>query len=121
MRPEYAARQPGKQQTLAADHIYITVPLTTSGVPDRATQDAIEAEMARVAESLISQRVACGAAWTGPLRLPDGWTATNPSPDYAAAKRQSGSCSVRPRLAVVIDDLGYDRAQADSLFRLSIR
>ena len=31
MRPEYAARQPGKQQTLAADHIYITVPLTKSG------------------------------------------------------------------------------------------
>ena len=58
MRPEYAARQPGKQQTLAADHIYITVPLTKSGAPDRAAQGAIEAEMSRVAEFHHLQRVA---------------------------------------------------------------
>jgi len=43
MRPEYAPRQPGKQQTLAADHIYITVPVTKAGIPDRDAKDAIEA------------------------------------------------------------------------------
>ena len=57
MRPEYSARQPGKQQTLAADYIYITLPLTKGGVPDRAAHDAIEAEMARVAEFYHLQRV----------------------------------------------------------------
>ena len=58
MRPEYAPRQPGKPQTLVADHIYVTVPLTRSGVPDQATHDAIEKEFARVAEFHHLQRVA---------------------------------------------------------------
>ena len=62
MRPEYAARQPGKQQTLAADHIYITVPLTKAGAPDLAAQDAIEAELARVAEFQSCVRCATGSA-----------------------------------------------------------
>jgi uncharacterized protein len=122
MRPEYAARQPGKQQTLAADHIYITVPLMKSGVPDRAAQDAIEAEMARVADYHHLQRVA-RPGQPGMERF-----------DYLLDGRRTQSIhlvtplshaevaaapSVRPRLAVVIDDLGYDRAQADSLFRIS--
>ncbi len=85
MRPEFAARQPGKPQTLAADQIYITVPLTGSGIPDRAAHDAIEKALARVA-------------------------AVHHLPAQAA--------SHRPRLAIVIDDLGNDRAQADTLFRL---
>ena len=42
MRPEFTSRQLGKPQTLAADHIYITVPLTGSGTPDRIVHDAIE-------------------------------------------------------------------------------
>jgi hypothetical protein len=36
-----------------------------------------------------------------------------PKAEVAAAPAR-----IRPRLAIVIDDLGYDRAQADSLFRL---
>ena len=47
-----------KPQALVADHIYITVPLTKSGAPDRAAHDAIEAELARVAEFHHLQRVA---------------------------------------------------------------
>jgi uncharacterized protein len=122
MRPEYAPRQPGKQQTLAADHIYITVPLTKSGVPDRATHDAIETEMARVAEFHHLQRVTRPGE-SGLERfdyLIDGRRTQSihlitPLPNAEAVTAPVG----RPRLAIVIDDLGNDRGQADSLFRLS--
>ena len=122
MRPEYSARQPGKQQTLAADHIYITVPLTKTGAPDRAAQDAIEAELARVAEFHHLQRVSRPGA-PGLERF-----------DYLMDGRRTQSIQLitplqvaepaslapgHPRLAIVIDDLGNDRAQADSLFHLA--
>ena len=122
MRPEYAIRQQGKQQTLAADHIYITVPLTKSGVPDRATHDAIETEMARVAEFHHLQRVTRPGD-PGLERfdyLLDGRRTQSihlitPLLNTEAASAAGG----RPRLAIVIDDLGNDRAQADALFRLA--
>ncbi len=122
MRPEYTARQAGKQQTLVADRIYITLPLTRSGVPDRAAHDAIEAELARVAEFHHLQRVTRPGE-PGLERfdyLMDGRRTQSiqlitPLPNAEVAAAPSG----RPRLAIVIDDLGNDRAQADSLFRLS--
>ena len=121
MRPEYAPRQPGKPQTFVADHIYITVPLTHAGMPDRAAHDAIEKELARVAEFHHLRRVARPGA-PGMERF-----------DYLANGRRTQSihlitpiaaasglaASRRPRLAIVIDDLGNDRAQADALFQLS--
>jgi uncharacterized protein len=122
MRPEYAPRQPGKPQALAADHIYITVPLTHTGVPDQPMHDAIENELAHVAEFHHLQRVVRPGA-PGLERF-----------DYLAEGRRTQSIhlvtpiaaasaslapSHRPRLAIVIDDLGNDRAQADALFRLS--
>jgi polysaccharide deacetylase 2 family uncharacterized protein YibQ len=122
MRPEFAARQPGNPQTLSADHIYITVPLTGSGIPDRAAHDAIEKEIARVAEVHHLHRVARPGA-PGLERF-----------DYLLGRRRMQSIHVvtplaivlsaqrashQPRLAIVIDDLGNDRAQADALFRLS--
>ena len=122
MRPEYAARQPGKQQTLAADHIYITVPLTKAGTPDSAAQDAIEAELARVAEFHHLQRATRPGA-PGLERfdyLMDGRRTQSihlitPLPQAEAASQ----APARPQLAIVIDDLGNDRAQADSLFRIA--
>jgi polysaccharide deacetylase 2 family uncharacterized protein YibQ len=121
MRPEYAPRQSGKPQTFVADHIYITVPLTHAGMPDRAAHDAIEKELARVAEFHHLRRVARPGA-PGMERF-----------DYLANGRRTQSihlitpiaaasglaASRRPRLAIVIDDLGSDRAQADALFQLS--
>ena len=122
MRPEYAPRQPGKPQALVADHIYITVPLTKGGVPDRAAHDAIEVEMARVAEFHHLQRVARPGE-TGLERF-----------DYSIDGRRTQSIHIitplqkvevaaasagHPRLAIVVDDLGNDRAQADALFRLA--
>jgi polysaccharide deacetylase 2 family uncharacterized protein YibQ len=122
MRPEYAPRQPGKQQVLAADHIYITVPFTKAGVPDRAAHDAIDAELGRVAEFHHLQRVARpGAPGLESFDyLLDGQRTQSihfitPLAKAAAAMAAPG----RPRLAIVIDDLGYARAQADSLFRLA--
>jgi hypothetical protein len=122
MRPEYAPRQPGKQQALAADHIYITVPISKAGVPDRAAQDAIEAEMARVAEFHHMQRFALPGE-PGLERfdyLIDGRRTQSihlitPLQHAEVAAARAG----RARLAIVIDDLGNDRAQADSLFRLA--
>lgn len=122
MRPEAAARQPGMPQGLVADHIYITVLLTRSGVPDRAAHDAIVKELARIAELHHLQRVARSAT-PGMERF-----------DYMLDGRRTHSIHLitplavsasaqtvprRPRLAIVIDDLGSDRAQADALFRLS--
>ena len=120
-RPEFAERQPGYPQTLVADHIYITVPLTPSGTPDRAAHDAIEKELARVAEFHHLQRVARPGA-PGLERF-----------DYTLEGRRTQSIHLvmpfivtaharlaphQPRLAIVIDDFGNDRAPADALFRL---
>ena len=122
MRPEYAARQPGKQQTIAADHIYITVPFTKAGAPDRAAHDAISAELARVAEFHHLQRVArpgapglerfdylMGGRRTQSIHL------ITPLPNPETSPTAPG----RARLAIVIDDLGNDREQADSLFKIA--
>lgn len=122
MRPEYAARQPGKQQALAADHIYITVPLTKGGAPDRAAHDAIESEMTRVAEFHHMQRVTRPGE-PGLERfdyLIDGRRTQSIHLVTPLLRAEVAAASAgRPRLAIVIDDLGNDRAQADSLFRLA--
>jgi polysaccharide deacetylase 2 family uncharacterized protein YibQ len=116
MRPEFAPRQPGKQQTLDADDIYITVPPTKSGAPDQATHDSILAELQRVAEYHHLQRVLRPGA-PGLERF-----------DYVMNGRRTQSIRLitplakaepaRARLAIVMDDLGNDRTQADALFRI---
>jgi polysaccharide deacetylase 2 family uncharacterized protein YibQ len=128
MHPEYAPRppatpgQPGKPSPLVADHIYITVPLDKSGAPDRAVHDAIEKEMGRVAEYHHLQRVTRPGA-PGLERfdyLARGQRTQSIHLITPLAKSEiADSAPRRPRLAIVIDDLGYDRAQADALFRLS--
>jgi polysaccharide deacetylase 2 family uncharacterized protein YibQ len=124
MRPEYAPRQPGKPQILAADHIYITAPLTRSGTPDQAAHDAIEEELERVAEFHHLRRIERpGAPGLERFDYLAGGRRTQSihmvTPIAAASATAPGSPSHRARLAIVIDDLGNDRAQADALFRLS--
>ncbi len=121
MRPEFATRQPGKPQALAADHIYITVPLSGSGAPDQAARDAIEKELARVAAFHHLQRVMRSGApgterfdYTLDGRRTHSIHLVTPIGVAASARRDSRE----PRLSIVIDDLGNDRAQADALFRL---
>lgn len=124
MRPEYAPHQPGKQATLLADHIYITVPLAKAGAADRATRNAIEAELGRVADYHHLQRIDRPGA-SGLERfdyLLNGRRIQSVHLITPIAKTQeisTVSSPGHPKLAVVIDDLGYDRAQADALFRLS--
>ena len=122
MRPEYAPRQPGKPQTLATDQIYITVPLTRAGLPDRAAHDAIEKELARVAQFHHLRRVARSGV-PGMERFDymlDGRrTQSIHLITPLAAAVSARPTSRRPLLAIVIDDLGNDPAQADALFRLS--
>ncbi len=130
MRPEFALHQGGKPQILVADHIYITVPLTKGGAPDLAARDSIEAEMARVAEFHHLQRVTRPGATglerfdylmdgrrTQSIHLVTPLAKAEAALAYPAQKLRFGA--VRPELAIVIDDLGNDRAQADSLFRLT--
>ena len=121
MRPEYAPRQPGKPQTLVTDHIYITVPLTRAGVPDRTAHDAIEKELARVAEFHHLKRVARPGA-PGLERfdyLANGQRTQSIHLITPIASTSPPAASRQKRLAIVIDDLGNDRSQADALFRLS--
>ena len=122
MRPEYASRQAGKPQALADDHIYVTVPLTSGGVPDRAAHDAIEVEMERVAAFHHLQRVARPGE-PGVERfdyLLDGRRTQSIHLITPLAKLKDAAASPHgARLAIVIDDLGNDRIQAESLFRLA--
>lgn len=122
VRPEFAVRQPGKAQSLSADHIYITIPLTSAGLPDRAAHDAIEKKLARVAAIHHLQRVARSMA-PGMERFDYLLRGQRTQSIHLivpiAAARVIQSASHQPRLAIVIDDLGNDRAQADALFRVS--
>jgi polysaccharide deacetylase 2 family uncharacterized protein YibQ len=124
MRPEYAPHQPGKQETLVADQIYITVPLAKLGGADRATREAIEAELGRVAEYHHLQRMDRPGA-SGLERfdyLLNGRRIQSVhliTPIAKATEISAVPSTEHPKLAVVIDDLGYDRAQADALFHLS--
>jgi polysaccharide deacetylase 2 family uncharacterized protein YibQ len=122
MRPEYAGHPPGKQQTLTADHIYITVPLTKGGAPDISAMEAIKSELTRVAEFHHLQQVTRPGGeglerfdYVLDGRRTQSIHLITPVPNAEVATRPAGS----PRLAIVIDDLGNDRAQANSLFRLS--
>lgn len=122
MRPEFAPRQFGRQQTLLADHIYITVPAAKSGAPDSATHDSILAELQRVAEYHHLQRVPRPGA-PGLERFDymlDGKRTQSihlitPLPRAEPASAPHGEA----RLAIVVDDLGNDRAQADALFHIA--
>jgi uncharacterized protein len=120
MRPEYAPREAGKPRTLLADHIYITIPLVRSGEPDRAMKDAVEAELSHVARYHHLERVVRPGA-PGMERfdyLKGGWRTQTIHLITPLAVRSERSGSGRSRLAIVIDDLGYARDQADALFRL---
>jgi uncharacterized protein len=122
MRPEFAAREPGKQQALEADDIFITVPPTKSGAPDRAAHDSILAELQRVAEYHHLQRVLRPGA-PGLERfdyIMDGRHTQSIHLITPLAKAEPAPALIdRARLAIVVDDLGNDRAQADALFRLA--
>ncbi len=139
MRPEYAPRQPaaagqpGKLQSVVADHIYVTVPLTRIG---RTGPRRARCHRERICAGCgVSPFEASRTAWSARSRAVRLFCRGSPhavdSHHHAAWERRR--CVLvfvsvaffflrrhdHPRLAVVIDDLGTDRAQADALFRLS--
>jgi polysaccharide deacetylase 2 family uncharacterized protein YibQ len=133
MVPEFEERRRGKAEALVEDHIYITVPLTSSGHPDKAMQNAIQKEMARVAEfhhlKLAVRPVEHGmetfdyvsnGARTHAVHFITPISKPAMPPALAAKSRvnSAGNPRSNARLAIVIDDLGNDHAQAEFLFGL---
>jgi polysaccharide deacetylase 2 family uncharacterized protein YibQ len=121
-RPEFSPRQQGKPQALVTDDIYITVPRVTGGAPDQAAHDAILAELSRVADDHHLERVLRPGApglerfdYVVNGRRTQSIDLITPLPKAGAPSRSPE----RARLAIVVDDLGYNRAQADDLFRLA--
>lgn len=133
MVPEFESRKPGKAQALVEDHIYITIPPTSSGRPDISTQTAVEQELARVADFHHLQRTARPAepgmqtfdyvlngARTHAVHIitPIRASIATPVPAPDAGTVPARPLKSRARLAIVIDDLGNDPAQAEFLFKL---
>ena len=119
MRPEYGPREPGRRQNLVYDDIYITIPLTPEHAPDEAARHAVESELARVADFHHLERVARpgapGVEWFDYLA---GGNRTQSVRLVTPLARPARATPRPPRLAIVIDDLGYDRSQGDAVFRL---
>lgn len=122
MRPQYAPRESGAAQSLASDHIYITVPLKPSGQADIAARDAIENELARVATfHKLERRERPGAPglerfdYFSNGRLTQSIHLITP---FESSKSSASPSPHSARLAVVIDDLGYDSTQAAQVFQL---
>lgn len=120
-RPEYAPRQPGKQPALLADHIYITLPAAKADSAERAARDSIVAALDRVADYHHMERVQRPGA-PGLERFDYLMNGRRTQAIHLvtplATRAESSAVSNHARLAVVIDDLGYDRAQADSVLRI---
>ncbi len=122
MRPQYAPRESASAQALAADQIYITVPLAQSGQVDIAARDAIQKELARVAAfHKLERRERPGAPglerfdYFSNGRLTQSVHLITP---IETSMLPASTPAHGARLAVVIDDLGYDSGQANQVFRL---
>jgi uncharacterized protein len=121
MRSEYAPRRPGKQRALIVDHIYITLPAGKAASPDRAAHDSVLAALDRVADYHHMERVERPGA-PGLERFDYLMNGRRTQAIHLvtplATRAETESAPGHARLAVVIDDLGYDRAQADSVLRI---
>ncbi len=116
------ARGAGAAPNPPADLIFVTLPRTQDGKPDDTTRKAVLDEMDRVAEVHQLTR-AQRKGEPGIVRF-----------DFLFAGRRTHSVELvtpivgngaelvraagQPKLAIIIDDLGYDRDAAESLFQL---
>jgi len=107
-----------------ADHIYITLPLSRSGQVDASALAALETELDHVAASHgLAREAQPGAPGLVRLDYRRGNQRTHAihliTPLLrSAAKSARGAQVPGARLAIIMDDLGYDRAAADALFAL---
>lgn len=114
IRPQMEALPDGRRGGLAADHIYVTL-------ADAAQEAALEQALDQVARR-NGMTLAPRSSGPGLIRLDylKGGRLTHSIrivTPVAAAPRQARSGS-GPRLAIILDDLGYDRAPAEALLSL---
>ncbi len=125
MRPETspAGRGARGERPLATDHIYITLAPVRSGQAEWTALARIEEELDRVARQHNLEREN-GPGAPGLVRFDyrRGELRTQAihiiTPLGNLHAESSGPRAARARLAIIIDDLGYDRAAADALFAL---
>ena len=129
-QPERAAKESDEG---AADRIFITLPVERDGQPDVSVVPAVELQLDRVARAHRLRRVARNSS-PGFIRF--GYqhlgqrtlmieivTPLGPSgPPHATTDTVRGAArgTGTPRLAVIVDDLGNDRAPAETLLALSV-
>jgi polysaccharide deacetylase 2 family uncharacterized protein YibQ len=114
IRPQMEALSNGHRGALAADHIYVTL-------ADAAQEAALERALDQVARR-NGMTLAPRSSTPGLIRLDylKGGRLTHSIhivTPVAAAPRPARSGS-GPRLAIILDDLGYDRAPAEALLSL---
>ena len=126
MRPENLAQQAGgRPGEPVPDHIYVTLPLGRSGQLDPRALEALENELDHVAERHgLARHARPGAPGLVRFDYRRGDQRTHAihiitpltrPPTKAPAR---GARAASAQLAIILDDLGYDRAAADALFAL---
>lgn len=126
VRPESAAAGAqagrGPSETLP-DHIYITLPPSRTGQADRAILSAVENELNRVAERHgLTRETRPGAPGLARLDYRRGNQRTHAIHLITPMSRSSakrGGRAPEARLAIILDDLGYERAAAWDVFGLA--
>jgi polysaccharide deacetylase 2 family uncharacterized protein YibQ len=116
------ARGRGPTANPPADLIFVTLPRTQDGKVDDAASKAISDEMDRVAEFHHLTRTE-GKGAPGILHFDFSFAGQRTqsvelvTPIVASAGEPSRAAS-QPKLAIIIDDLGYDREAAETLFQI---
>ena len=119
------ARGQAPQQIPSADMIFISLP-DEGGKTNQAVLDAIDSELERVARSHDLVRVArqgasgvvrfdftYGGQRTHSIHIVTPLLAHQPSPEFKRVAENN-----EPKLAIIIDDVGYDRSAADRLLQM---
>ncbi len=116
-RGQYGAREPdGGAAPLDSDHIFITLPAgeqssTVAAIESALDRVAAKHHLARQSQPVTPGQVRFDYAFNG--------RATHSIhivfPISVGAEEKHGSQNLRPRLAIIFDDLGNDRAPAETL------
>jgi uncharacterized protein len=126
IRPELQPARRGSSSAVAADNIYISLsdPSQTAAFAQALNAIARKHDLS-VTETASSSVIRFDCAFHGARThtvhvvtpLAARGAATHASASAAASARQSAGAG-NPRLAIIIDDLGYDRSAADAVLAL---
>ncbi len=109
----------------APDLIFISLPAATGGKTDQAALDAIESELARIAREHRLTRVPRPSA-AGVIRFDYFYAGVRthsvhiitPLLPKVGIQAISNPGRGRAKLAIILDDLGYDRGAADAILQM---